>query len=222
VRNHSGFTLVELVIATAISAVVLGILTVCFSFTLRLWEVTQHQQQDQTFLMAHLLKMQLSEFDPTPVKFQDNSLHPVFSAQPNMIAFATFHSVKAITQGLPVVVRYRFQPEDRTLFYSELLLNPYDPKAIENFLMNRIPGKNEAQVRAYGVPFQEFLLLYAGGESKQFAESWETSDQFPLEVLIRWRGADSKIYAMMCMVNSPFPVEASNVPAQGSGASSLQ
>ncbi|HIJ69033.1 MAG TPA: prepilin-type N-terminal cleavage/methylation domain-containing protein, partial [Deltaproteobacteria bacterium] len=40
---RKGFTLIELILATAISALVVGILSVCFAFTLRVWQGTQNQ-----------------------------------------------------------------------------------------------------------------------------------------------------------------------------------
>ena len=220
-RSVSGFTLMELVIATAISAVVLGILAVCFSFAMRLWQVTQDQHPDQTFLLADLLKQQLAECDPTPLRFSDNSVHSLFSAQPTSIAFVTSHSVKAISQGLPVVARYTYDPESKMLSYSELLLDPYHTQSIERFVAGRSPGKKETEIPSYGVYFPEFVLLYAGTQSKEFAQSWEGVDQLPAEILLRWRGTDSVIHAMMCMVNAPFTVETSNVPVQAAGTGGL-
>ncbi|HYA42393.1 MAG TPA: prepilin-type N-terminal cleavage/methylation domain-containing protein [Syntrophobacteraceae bacterium] len=220
-RSRSGFTLLELIIATAISALVIGILSVCFSFTMRLWQVTQNQQPDQTFMLADLLKRQLAECDPTPVKFSDNSMHSLFSAQLNSIVFATSHSVKAISQGLPVVARYSYDPESRMLSYSETLLDPYHPQAIERFIAGRSPGGKETEVRSYGIYFPEFALLYAGKQSKEFSQSWESGDELPVEILLRWRGTDMVIHAMMCMVNAPFTLEVSRVPAPAAGAGGI-
>ena len=64
--RKEGFTLIELILATAISALVVGILSVCFAFTLRVWQGTQNQKPDQTFQLADLLNRQLAECDPKP------------------------------------------------------------------------------------------------------------------------------------------------------------
>jgi prepilin-type N-terminal cleavage/methylation domain-containing protein len=221
VSSESGFTLIELIIATAISALILGILSVCFSFTMRVWQVTQNQKPDQTFLLADLLKRQLAECDPTPIRFSDNSTHTLFSAQPNSIVFVTSHSVKAISQGVPVVARYSYDQGSKMLSYSELLLDPYHPESIEKFVAGRSSGKKETEIRSYGIYFPEFVLAYAGSQSKEFSQSWGTADELPVEILLRWTGNDSVVHALMCMVNAPFPVEVPKVPAPAAGGGGL-
>ena len=219
--SESGFTLIELIIATAISALILGILSVCFSFTMRVWQVTQNQKPDQTFLLADLLKRQLAECDPTPIRFSDNSTHTLFSAQPNSIVFVTSHSVKAISQGVPVVARYTYDPNSKMLSYSELLLDPYHPALIEKFLAGGTFGRKETAIPSYGVYFPEFELAYAGGDAKQFTQAWEKANEFPAEILLMWRANDSTVHAQVCMVNSPIPVEVQqsqpSPPASGLG-----
>ncbi len=217
----SGFTLVELILATAISALVIGIMAVCFSFTLRVWEVTQNQKPDQTFQLADLIKRQLAESDPTPIKFSDTQTHPLFSAQPNSIAFVTSHSVRAISQGVPVVAHYTYDADSKMLSYSELPLDPYHPASIEKFLSGKNSGK-QAAIHYYGVSFPQFELVYAGAQEKQFSQSWDSSNGLPVEVLMVWRGNDSTVHSQLCMVNSPIPtdVQQQKAPAP-SGVSGL-
>ncbi|MGA2938295.1 MAG: prepilin-type N-terminal cleavage/methylation domain-containing protein [Syntrophobacteraceae bacterium] len=218
--DKTGFTLIELILATAISALVVGILSVCFSFALRVWQSTQNQKPDLTFQLTDLLNRQLAECDPKPIRFT-GSVHPVFAGQPNSIAFVTSHSVKAISQGVPVVARYSYDSNSRVLYYSELLLDPYHPGSIEKFLAGRSSGKQDTAVRTYGVNFQEFVLAYADKESREFSQSWETADQLPVEVLVRWRAQDSVVHARACMVNSPFSIEVPKALPPGAGAGGL-
>jgi prepilin-type N-terminal cleavage/methylation domain-containing protein len=218
--DRKGFTLIELILATAISALVVGILAVCFSFTLRVWESAQNQKPDQTFQLADLLNRQLAECDPRPVKFTDNA-RQVFSGQPNSLTFVTSHSVKAISQGIPVVARYTYDPNARVLSYSELLLDPYHPGPIERFLSGRSSGKKETQIRFYGVEVPEFVLAYAGKDSKEFLQSWDGADKLPVEVLVRWRSKDSAVHSRVCMVNSLFSIDITNRPAPGVGRGGL-
>lgn len=220
VSDRKGFTLIELILATAISALVVGILSVCFAFTLRVWQGTQNQKPDQTFQLADLLNRQLAECDPKPIKFKD-SAHPVFTGQPNSIAFVTAHSVKAISQGVPVVARYTYDPNSRVLSYSELLLDPYHTGSIEKFLAGRFTSKKATEFRSYGVDFPEFVLAYAGKESKEFLQAWDAVDELPVEVLLRWRAKDSVVHARVCMVNSLFSIEVPKVPAPGVGGGGL-
>jgi prepilin-type N-terminal cleavage/methylation domain-containing protein len=212
-----GFTLIELILATAISALVLGILSVCFAFTLRVWQGTQNQKPDQTFQLADLLNRQLAECDPKPIKFT-GGVRSLFAGQENSIVFITAHSVKAISQGVPVVVRYTYDPNSRVLYYSELLLDPYHPDSIERFIAGGSSSKQVTAVRSYGVDFPEFVLAYAGKESTRFSQSWQAVNELPVEVLVRWRASDSVVHARVCMLNAPFPVEASNVAVPGAGA----
>jgi prepilin-type N-terminal cleavage/methylation domain-containing protein len=207
--SPAGFTLIELIIATAISALVIGILAVCFSFSLRVWQKAHDRKADQTFLLADLLQHQLAECDTTPVKFPDNSMHPVFFGQANSIAFITSHSVKAISGGVPVVARYTYDPNSKVLSYSELVFNPYYTEAIQNFVEGRqAAGNKKSEIRSYGVNIQGFGLAYGGKGATQFTESWNTNDQVPVEVLLYWRDNDSLNHSIVCLLNTPFPVEA--------------
>ncbi len=217
---RKGFTLIELILATAISALVVGILSVCFAFTMRVWQGTQNQKPDQTFQLADLLDRQLAECDPTPIKFT-GGVRPLFAGQENSIVFVTAHSVKAISQGVPVVARYTYDSNSRVLYYSELLLDPYHTDSIQKFIAGGSYRKQETEVRSYGVDFPEFDLAYAGKESTRFSQSWQTVNELPVEVLVRWRSNDSVVHARVCMLNAPFPVEVSNVAVPGAGAGGL-
>jgi prepilin-type N-terminal cleavage/methylation domain-containing protein len=218
--DKTGFTMIELILATALSALVVGILSVCFSFALRVWQSTQNLKPDQTSLLADLLNRQLAECDPKPIKFKDR-VHPLFTGQPNSIAFVTTHSVKAISQGVPVVARYMYDPNSRVLYYSELLLDPYHSDFIEKFLAGRASSEKETGIRAYGVEFPEFVLAYAGKESREFSQAWDAVDELPVEVLLRWRAKDSTVHARVCMVNALFSIEVPKAPAPGVGGAGL-
>jgi prepilin-type N-terminal cleavage/methylation domain-containing protein len=212
--DKTGFTLIELIIASAISAVVIGILSACFAFALRVWVSVQNEKPDPSFQLADLLQRQLAECDPSPVKFTE-SVHPVFTGQPNSIAFVTAHSVKAISQGVPVVARYVYDAKAGVLYYSELIMDPYHSKAIEEFLANNSSGAKESKVRSYGVDFREFTLGYAGKDSKQFVETWEAGNDVPVQVLVKWKGQDAAGHARRFEVNAPFTIEVQKGQVQG-------
>jgi prepilin-type N-terminal cleavage/methylation domain-containing protein len=212
--DRKGFTLLELIIASAISAVVIGILSACFTFALRVWFVVQDERPDPSFQLADLLQRQLAECDPTPVKFSEG-VRPVFAGRANVIAFATAHSVKAISQGVPVVARYDYDAKSGVLHYSELVMDPYHTKSIEEFLSNKAGYAEKSKVRSYGVDFPEFVLGYAGKESKQFAESWDSKEELPVEVLVKWKGQDLAGHARRFMLNAPFPIEVQKGQVQG-------
>lgn len=199
-RETTGFTLIELLIAMSLSVVVVGILSVCFAFALRVWEGVQNEKADPAFQLVDLLQQQLAECEVTPIKFTDNS-HILFTGQPNSITFVTSHSVKAISQGVSIVVNYTYDPGTRVLRYSELVLDPYHGKITEQFLANKSPASS------YGVNFQEFALGYAGKDSKQFEDSWQANGELPVEVLVKWKGQEPTGHARRFMVNAPLSIE---------------
>lgn len=209
--DKTGFTLIELIIASAISAVVIGILSACFAFVLRVWIRVQDEKPDPSYELADLLQRQLAECDPLPVKFAEGA-RAVFSGQADSIAFVTAHSVKAISQGVSVIARYDYDAKEGVINYSELIMDPYHTKSIEEFLGNR---SEKPKVRSYGVGFREFTLGYAGKNSKQFSDSWDSTDDIPVEVLVKWKGQDSTDHARRFEVNAPFPIEVQKTHVPG-------
>ena len=205
--GSSGFTLIELIVATAVSAVVISIVSVCLSFALRVWQSTANRKPDQTFRMAELLERQLAEFDPTPVNFEHGA-RPLFTGQSNSICFITSHSVKAISGGVPVAVRYSYDANAKVLSYSEMVMNPYRPALLEQFANS---SGEQGEVRSYKVDFPQLTLSYAGVGAKEFSQSWASDLAAPQEVLLSWEGTDRVAHSMVCMVNLPFPTQANQM-----------
>ncbi len=206
-KGRKGFTLIEVILATAISALVMVILSVCLSFALRAWEDTQDHKPDQSAALADLLKRQLAEFDPTPIKFEEGA-HPYFSGQAQSLAFATSHSVKAISGGVPVIARYLYDPAAKTVYYAEIPLNPYDPDTVKDFVKAGVSTDAKAIIRFYAVEIANFELSYSGGEgSSQNSDKWDQKDEFPTSVIMRWKAPDSEDFSQAFSVNSPFSIE---------------
>ncbi|MGC8490436.1 MAG: PulJ/GspJ family protein [Syntrophobacteraceae bacterium] len=209
-----GFTLIELMVATAISALVIGIISVCLSFSLRVWQKTVRAKPDHTLLMAELLQRQLSQCDPRPINFEHGS-RPLFQGKSDSICFITSDSVKAISKGVPVAVRYTYDPGSRVLSYAELVMDPYRTQALEQFAAGGSPSGT--QVRAYRVDFPKFSLAYAGKEAREFSGSWLSTEALPVEILLKWKGVDGVAHSMVCMVNSPFAIESNFLNASTPG-----
>jgi len=218
-RNESGFTLIELVLATLISALVMGIMSACLSFALRAWESTQKKQPDHSAALVDLLKLQLSEFDPTPIRFEEGP-HPLFRGNANTLVFATGHSVKAISGGVPVIARYTYDKSSKVLLYSELPLDPYHPGTIKQFTRAKSTGGEKEKFRSYRVDVADFSLSYGVKDKDQFIEKWEREDVLPNSVLLNWTTWDGRVFGQLLMVNSPFPIEtqqAKNLPGLRGG-----
>ncbi|MCE5332958.1 MAG: prepilin-type N-terminal cleavage/methylation domain-containing protein [Desulfobacteraceae bacterium] len=227
IRGHGlrsgGFTLIELILATTISALVIGILSVCLSFALRAWESTQNRQVDQTTLMVDLIKLQLSELDPTPIR-SEGSVHPVFRGNSSSLYFVSGHSVKAISHGVPVVVRYAYDARKKLLSYSERPFDPYHAKAIEDFSGAGKGRETKDRPPSYEIEMPAFSLSYAGRDATQFSDRWEKSSEIPIEVLLRWTGEDAREHSRMLMVNCPFAisVKKEQAPAARQGGSAFE
>lgn len=213
-RAEPGFTLIELILATAISALVIGILSVCLSFALRAWEDSRDRKPDQSAALVDLLKHQLAEADPTPIKFEEGA-HLYFSGQAKSIAFATAHSVKAISRGIPVIARYLSDPKSKVVYYAEIPLNPYDPRTITEFVKMEPSTNPKSAIRFYTVELADFNLSYGGKEGSQFSEKWEQRDEVPVSVLMKWRTPDSGDFSQLLSVNSPFSIEITPKPSTG-------
>jgi prepilin-type N-terminal cleavage/methylation domain-containing protein len=203
--DAAGFTLMELILATAISAIVIGILTACLSFAMRAWESVQNRAPDQTAMVIDLFKRQLAEIDMTPIKFQDG-VRPLFNGQHNSITFATAHSVKALSQGVPVAVRYSYDPRARVLVYSEVPFDPYHPQRMLDFMSANQSGNAPGKTLFYQIDLPGFDLSYAGKDDTRFREGWDKPREIPMEVLLAWNTRDYGAYSQLCLVNCPFPI----------------
>ena len=206
IEGNIGFTLIELILATAISALVIGILSVCLSFSLRAWESVQNRKPDQSAALVDLLKRQLAEFDPTPIKF-DEGPHPFFSGHAMKLAFATTHSVKAISRGVPVIARYHYDPGSKVLYYAEMPLDPYHTKGLKEFTQIEPTSGQKSSVRFFAVEIADFNLSYAGKDTSQYSEAWDQSNDFPTSVLMKWSTPEIGGFSQALAVNSPFSIE---------------
>ncbi len=201
-----GFTLIEMILATVISALVIAIMSVCLSFSLRAWERLQNHKPDQSASLVDLLKLQLAELDPTPVKFENGSTRIIFRGDVDTLAFATSHSVRAISHGVPVVVRYTFDPKSKVLFYSEIPFDPYHGEAMQEFLESKSAGAQQ-KARLYKIQIADFGISYLDGERDQSQKAWARGDRFPAAVVLNWTTPDAGDFTRLLTVNSPFTVQ---------------
>ncbi len=199
VRNHQGFTLVELVLATLISTLVIGILSVSLGFSLRVWERQQNPKPRELSCLLNLMKWQLAQFDPEPIALGTES-GPLFRGEKTSLAFATDYSVKALSKGVPVIARYVFVPSERALYYAEVPLHPNDADGIREFLEVR-PGKHRGWPPFYAVPAAEFSLGYIEKDGTgDSAGSWEGEESVPAGVVVTWNDGTSAVPSVRLIV----------------------
>lgn len=196
-----GFTLLELVLATMISALVMGILATAFSFSLRVWEKQMNRKTSDMPALLDLLKWQLADFDPVPLATgEGNETHTLFLADDHSLAFTTDRSVKALSKDAPIIARYVYSKSEKKLYYAERPLDPYHPDDLKRFLKMK-PGDPKSWPQFYPTPAEQFQLAYAGADDKSSrTPGWEDQNKIPSIVLVKWspaEGAGSSIEVMV-------------------------
>jgi prepilin-type N-terminal cleavage/methylation domain-containing protein len=181
----AGFTLIELVLATLISSLVIAIVSVSLSFSLRVWEKNQNQQSDDVPSLLELLKWQLASFDPVRIDL-DGERQLIFQGDEHTLTFATDRSVRAISRGVPVIARYVYAPQEKKLYYAEMVLDPYHPDPIREFMQLR-PKDDKSQPRFYPTYISSFAFAFGQKEDKGgTTESWDEATDIPQSVVVNW------------------------------------
>ncbi len=205
--GSSGFTLLELVLATLISALVLAIFSVSIGFALRVWERQQQQKPSDMPALIDLLKWQMACFDPAPIRFEGET-RPLFQGNQHSLAIATDHSVKAISRGAPVVARYVYSEKDKKLYYAEMPFDPYHPDRIVEFLEMKPSDDEKSWPRFYPTDAEQFSLSYGGEDDNGFEEAWQDEEEPPMLVMVKWSPmSDAPVFVDLIIPNFFFPRE---------------
>jgi len=196
-----------------ISVLVMGILTVSMSFSMRVWERQREAVPNNMPRLLDFMKWQLANFDPVTIKVENES-HPIFLGRSDSMAFATDHSVKAISGGVPVVARYVYSPENKALSYAEIPLDPHHPDRINEFLQMN-PEKTKTWPRFYSTQVEDFSLAYIGREEGGVSESWDNELEIPQAVLVKWSSSqESAVYTELIFPNFLFPKMAQGITGE--------
>ncbi len=215
--NQSGFTLLELLLATLIASIVIGMLSVALTFSLSLWQREQNSQHDSAQSMVDLLQFQLAGLDASPLPMGGRAA-PLFLLEEDSIAFVTAHSVKAMSRGAPAVVRYVFDPAQERLYYSEMPFSPHRMKRIEEFLEVTPSGQGEGAL-FFSVHMSDFSMVAEQEEGESFStESIERT--IPHALILTWkREAGSPQGTAVLRLNYLFPPVAVAHPPVATGGS---
>lgn len=188
--DSHGFTLLELLLATLISTLVIGILSVSLTFSLKMWERQRGQKGADIPRIMELLECQLATLDTVAITMDGQSL-PLFLGDQNSVAFATDYSVKALSRGVPVVARYVYVPAEKILYYAEIPLDPYHPETIREFVQMN-PDKKKSWPRFFSIKIADFSLSYKAEETASYTQSWENGSVPPQSIVIKWSPQDAK------------------------------
>ncbi len=136
------------------------------------------------------------------------NVHPLFAGQANSIVFVTTHSVKAISQGVPVVARYTYDPNIKGAFLFRTSAGPLS-SGIHREVSRRAVFRQKTRLKfaPTALIFRNSFWPMQARSQRSLSQSWESRDQLPVEVLLRWRGKDSVVHARVCMVNALFTIE---------------
>ncbi len=122
VNDSHGFTLLELLLAAVISAIVLGMVATALSFCVRIWERQNRRLPDDMGQMLDLMALQLGSFNDASLRYKDKQ-QTIFFGDTASLTFTTNYSLKSISKGVPIIARYYFSKGERTLYYGEMPLN---------------------------------------------------------------------------------------------------
>lgn len=182
----SGFTLVELVLATFISGLVIAVVSAALSFSLRLWERNQYRNPAGGPQLLDLLSLQIGTFYPFPVQF-DEGQRALFIGTADSLLLATGYSVRALSQGAPVLARYVYVQPEQKIYYAEMPLDPYHPERIKDFLSASPGGGGPGAIRFFAVEAAAWGFGFWDSEAEDYAEQWQNPNGLP--ILVRVAGA---------------------------------
>ncbi len=181
IGGANGFTLLELILATVISAIIVAMVSVSFSFALRLWERHQNRGNNGAQHLLELLAWQIGSFDPIPVRHGDKN-EPIFIGDKGAMTLVTNYSLKALSRGAPVIARYVYSPKERLVYYGEMPLNT-DKDYIAKFLEMTPPG-NDPSISFFSLDVADFSIEYLerpeglkADKKKQRAEARKRNQQ---------------------------------------------
>jgi hypothetical protein len=185
--REAGFTLLELVIATFIAALVVGTLAATLTVTLRIWE--RHRGSEgaghEVTRILELLALQLATFNAHPVSLEEER-QPVFRGDARSLTFATNTSLMALSRAVPIVARYVYIPEKKKLYYAELPFDPYHGELIEEFISRDLSQRNIGpRYHELESDVLEWSLSYLPRESNDYRESSEEFTELPQSIRVR-------------------------------------
>lgn len=140
VKPHSvvGFTLLEIVVALTLGALVILIASSALSGAMRLWS-RGARPPDAVARHMELLKEQLAcqlELKTQP----DGRRVRFWRMTPEEIAFVTSKPVAALHEGAVVLVRHIFDRSDGRLYYAEIPFNFTHPEIMTQFMEEAAQG----------------------------------------------------------------------------------
>ncbi len=198
--EEGGFSLLELLVVVAISAAMVVFLGLLYRNVLFTGSALQAVESD--WLVERFLRRQLAFRDG---RFDDLG---VFYGSSVELGFVSRYSARYLASGPPVYVRYRYDPNDRSVVYQELELPPWwvdDRSAI-----SRLSLDTEIDSRGWGRTIMQevagFDVSYLDISSGLWLNSWLDETQVPEIVRLEYRRLVDPVQWMISTQSLHFPV----------------
>jgi len=178
-----GFTLLELLIAMALTSLVMLMVSSSLSFTSRMWIRAEDRQEKAGSVgsLVDLMGMQIGGYYAFDSGKAGNL--PVVKGTATTLFVVTTHSVKSLNGGAPVVAAYLFDESSGKVAYYEIPADFGRLELLREFM--RAPHLTEAKSVAYDAA--GFELAYVSDSRDEPYHEWSGSMQGLLEIKIRWR-----------------------------------
>ncbi len=186
-NNTSGFTLIEVLIAITIGAMVIGIVAIAFSLTIRNWERAKTQPPYSIENLANFFARQLTHLygKPVPILGQNRL---IFRGEKSKLVFVTTFSPLGISGNCKVIAKYQFIKDRHTLRYEQIVFNKPTISSINmnNFLFSTSTGRPENKlITTVSIGnIEDFSIGYMSKDDTSFRDSWNEPATIPYKLLI--------------------------------------
>lgn len=117
--RQGGFTLLEMLLVTAIGSIVVLMAATALNHTLRIWEKQRRAPVRDLAFFLDLFREQVACFWSVPLRL-DKKDRTLFTGDGHSFALTTTRSVTGLHGGAPVIARYVFVPGQGRLYYAEM------------------------------------------------------------------------------------------------------
>ncbi len=175
-RCNFGFTLIELVIAITIGAMVMGILVYSLSITLKTWEKAKKPPDTAIDSLLDLLATQIIHASKDiPEKF-------IFRGKSNLLAFTTNFSVMGLSMNTEVLACYKYDEQGKKLLYRQEIITRGEEEKLNKFIGECFDFTSEDKGWTVILPAENFRITY--WHSQDRLDQWEDLKTPPGRILV--------------------------------------
>lgn len=140
------------------SFVILSV-SMAFSFSMRIWEKETNRPVEKVERVIDMMKRQLACWVEIDEGKSEALAAANFKGDEQSFTFLTACSVKSLGGGVPVIAKYFYDPDEKTLYYAEYPAQWNDEQGIEDFL-GLEPDPEEEDNPFHGFQVEELYFTY--------------------------------------------------------------